>query len=283
MIWLRIQRLLKWIKLKKDSIVYHNELIRTGSGGGAKITLVDGTIFTLGQNTILELDEFVYRTEKSTPNEFSARLTKGVFRYITGKIARKKLMNFQLRVINSGSIGIRGTDFIASYVDDKASLQLYEGEVEITTEAGADIITAGKAITFDKTGITSEKELTEEEWQSAVKGLEVNSPNWLMVLIVLLLLFTIVGLTAFFVKKYTKPKTKAWGITSLIFGIFSIILSITAIFGLPFAIGAIWVSRIQKKQNPTKLATAGLILGIIGIILGLIITSFSLLVVVMVT
>ena len=76
-------------------------------------------------------------------------------------------------------------------------------------------------------------------------------------------------MTAFFIKKYTKPKTKAWGITSLVFGILSILFSITAIFGLPFSIGAIWFSRLQKKNNPTKLATAGLVLGIIGIIFGL--------------
>ncbi len=71
--------------------------------------------------------------------------------------------------------------------------------------------------------------------------------------------------------KKDKP-THAWGIAGLIIGIIGILsLFILPIITIPFSILAIIFSIIQRQYEPTGVATVGLILGIIGIILGIII------------
>lgn len=63
-------------------------------------------------------------------------VTKGIFRFVTGKIARKKPSNMRIKV-PSGGIGIRGTDLIVrvSPVGD-AHIQVLRGLVEVKPKGG---------------------------------------------------------------------------------------------------------------------------------------------------
>lgn len=71
--------------------------------------------------------------------------------------------------------------------------------------------------------------------------------------------------------KNNKP-THAWGIAGLILGIIGLLLLfITPNIGILLSIAAVVFSVIQKKYEPTGVATAGLVLGIIGIILYIIV------------
>jgi len=71
--------------------------------------------------------------------------------------------------------------------------------------------------------------------------------------------------------KKNKP-THAWGIAGLIAGIIGLLLLFLApTIGIPFSIAAVVFSMIQKKYESTGAATAGLVLGILGIILYVII------------
>lgn len=65
----------------------------------------------------------------------------------------------------------------------------------------------------------------------------------------------------------TQKPTKAWGIAGLILGILSLILFLAPYFGLPLAIAAIVFYGVQKKHQPTGPATAGLVTGIIGVVI----------------
>ena len=66
--------------------------------------------------------------------------------------------------------------------------------------------------------------------------------------------------------KENKP-TYAWGIAGLTMGIMGILLLfILPFIAIIFSILAIIFSIIQRHYKPTGIATAGLILGIIGII-----------------
>lgn len=67
--------------------------------------------------------------------------------------------------------------------------------------------------------------------------------------------------------KKNKP-THAWGIAGLIAGIIGLLLLFLAPnIGILFSITAVVFSVIQKKYGSTGVTTAGLVLGIIGIIL----------------
>lgn len=61
--------------------------------------------------------------------------------------------------------------------------------------------------------------------------------------------------------------THAWGIASCILGSISIILFLMPYFGIVLAILAVVFSGKQKKIEPTGMATAGLVTGIIGIVI----------------
>lgn len=65
--------------------------------------------------------------------------------------------------------------------------------------------------------------------------------------------------------------TKKWGIASLILAILSILFLLFPFVGIILAILAVIFSRKQNKHKPTGIATAGLVIGIISMVLNLII------------
>lgn len=87
-----------------DNVVY-NERIETDRIGLLQILLADGTTFTVGPNSALSIDRFVYDPAAGTA-EVTASLTKGVFRFIGGKTSKTQ-GGVQLNT-PVGTIGIRG-------------------------------------------------------------------------------------------------------------------------------------------------------------------------------
>lgn len=59
----------------------------------------------------------------------------------------------------------------------------------------------------------------------------------------------------------------AWGVSSMVTGIISILLFLMPYFGLPLAIFAIVANSKQKKIRESGMGTAGFVLGILGIII----------------
>ncbi len=98
--------------------IYLGDEISTDGEGQLQILLKDETVFTIGPNSSIVIDEFVY--DPSTQDGVvEATVVKGVFRFITGKIAKKdpKKMKVNLPV---GTIGVRGT-IVAGKVDGPRS------------------------------------------------------------------------------------------------------------------------------------------------------------------
>src|SRR5689334_11977236 len=63
--------------------VVHNERIDTDARGLLQVLLADGTTFTVGPNSGLVIDTFVYDPDKGRA-KITASLSKGVFRFIGG-------------------------------------------------------------------------------------------------------------------------------------------------------------------------------------------------------
>ena len=87
--------------------LYLNDHVTTDAAGRLQVLLLDQTVFTVGPNSDMVLDEFVYdpATDKG---KVTARITKGVFRFVTGKVARKDPASMKVN-LPVGTIGIRGT------------------------------------------------------------------------------------------------------------------------------------------------------------------------------
>ncbi len=126
--------------------------IFTGKDSGALLLLPDGTAFTVGPNSELVLDDFVYDPNTST-QKMGLKLTRGAFRWVTGKVAPRVVPRIDLPV---GDLGFRGTDF-ECFVGESGSgyVKLYSGELEFTdrTTRAVMILTAGKMVTFRGTAM----------------------------------------------------------------------------------------------------------------------------------
>ncbi len=87
--------------------LFLHEKIVTGPGGRLQILLLDETTFTIGPNAEIVLDEFVY-DPAGGKGAVAATISKGAFRFITGKVARRDPASMKVKT-GVATIGIRGT------------------------------------------------------------------------------------------------------------------------------------------------------------------------------
>lgn len=87
--------------------VFHKDAVQTDARGRLQVMLLDETVFTVGPDSKIVLDEFIY-DPFTDAGKVSAQVTKGVFRFVTGKVARKKPDGMKV-TLPVGTIGIRGT------------------------------------------------------------------------------------------------------------------------------------------------------------------------------
>jgi len=74
--------------LKIGKSVFYNERIATSSTGVVQVLLVDGSTFTIGPQSNLVIDKFVYDPKTGT-GELAATLSKGALRFVGGKLSKK--------------------------------------------------------------------------------------------------------------------------------------------------------------------------------------------------
>ena len=103
------------------------DTIRSGVRSGAQIMLLDQTVFTIGPESELVVDEFVY-DPGTNAGKMSAKLAQGVFRFVSGTMAKKHPEDVTL-ALPSGTLGVRGT-LVGGRVDGatKSSLLVLLGE-----------------------------------------------------------------------------------------------------------------------------------------------------------
>jgi|GEM_PF-2803665 len=88
--------------------IFYNERIKTTASGLVQVLLIDGSTFTVGPNSNLVIDKFVYDPRKKT-GEMVATFSKGTMRFIGGKLSK----NAGGVKVNtpSGALAIRGGMF----------------------------------------------------------------------------------------------------------------------------------------------------------------------------
>ncbi len=102
--------------------VYIGDTVSTDSEGTLQILLLDETVFTIGPNSAIIIDKFIY-DPASESGQVNAKVVKGVFRFVTGKIARKKPSDMKVD-LPAGSIGVRGTIVAGEVAGNKSTVIL---------------------------------------------------------------------------------------------------------------------------------------------------------------
>lgn len=130
--------------------------VKTGPTGRVQLLLLDETVFTIGPNSDMVIDEFVYDPDL-TPRKIAVSLAKGVFRWVTGKVSPKDptAMRVKASVV---AVGIRGTDFETILeADGSGSVKLYSGTLEITPLKGGPtlVLKEKHMVTFKPDGTLS--------------------------------------------------------------------------------------------------------------------------------
>ena len=115
------------IKVDPGYKIIQNRTIQTNKSGKAQMLLVDGTAFTIGPNSTVTLDKFIYDPRTASGSlEVSA---KGLVRLVGGKVTKKRPA---LIKTSTATVGIRGGIAIveASSEETKASF-VYGVEMEV--------------------------------------------------------------------------------------------------------------------------------------------------------
>ena len=85
--------------------VVFNEQITTEAGGQTQILFVDESTLSVGPNANMVIDQFVYDPNTGA-GKFAASLTRGVFRFVGGKLSKQD--NAVTMRTPTATIGIRG-------------------------------------------------------------------------------------------------------------------------------------------------------------------------------
>ena len=105
------------IPIKEGMHLLLNDVLQTAADGRLGVILQDGTRISLGPNTDLRVDQFVYQPVEG---KFALllRLGRGMLAYISGRIAQFSPGSASVET-PVGVLGLRGTHFAVSIEETK--------------------------------------------------------------------------------------------------------------------------------------------------------------------
>lgn len=137
-------------RLELGQDVVHEERVVTEADGQTQILFLDASAMTVGPDSDLTIDDFVYDPNTSN-GKLAMSMTKGVMRFVGGKVS--KLEGAVTMSTPSASIGVRGGVFLLSVQPNE--------EVEV-------IFLYGRGLVVTANGVT--ELITHPGWFITVKG-----------------------------------------------------------------------------------------------------------------
>ena len=140
--------------------IFLNDVIMTGADVTMQVMLKDQTVFTMGPDSSIRFDTFIYDPADGANGSLSAQVLNGSFKFISGKIADNNPDGMVLKLSHT-TAAIRGTS-VAGRVnaDGSATLLLLSGAVslqrnDVPDAAVTDIFRSGWGVTITETGSAS--------------------------------------------------------------------------------------------------------------------------------
>lgn len=112
------------------SAVHQGDELRTGKGARLEVRLLDDTTLTLGEQTRVLVDDFVFDPSRGFGSVAVDGLA-GTFRFVTGRIATMDRKRVAITTAFA-TIGIRGTDFWAGPIRGAFGVLLLDGAIDVT-------------------------------------------------------------------------------------------------------------------------------------------------------
>ncbi len=108
-------------RLRVNAPLHQRDIIGTGAKSAAGIKLADGTLFSIGANARVSIDDFVYDADRSA-SKMTINFLKGAFRFVSGKPTHAYPGQAAIKT-PAATIGIRGT--VVTGVIGPAALDYY--------------------------------------------------------------------------------------------------------------------------------------------------------------
>lgn len=154
--------------------IYVNDTIETAANSQAQILFEDETVYTIGPQSDLKIDQFVYDPEKSV-GDLVVGATKGSFRMITGSIAKKAPERVKVRT-PVATIGIRGTYFAGTFNGATLNTLLVGGAIFVENQGGGKEIRTpgfGTKVISDSKAPEPPKKFTQREIKQIMAPTEI--------------------------------------------------------------------------------------------------------------
>lgn len=135
--------------------IENNERIQTGEDGTVQIVFLDTSTMTVGRNTAITIDKFIYSNNNQDSSSQNLSLARGVLRFIGGTVSHT---NGAVIKTPSASIGIRGGSALVSINSDNTNtVVLHYGVLTVSTITDEKTISRpGLAMTISSDGKISE-------------------------------------------------------------------------------------------------------------------------------
>ena len=117
--------------LANGSDVFLNEAVQTGDESIAQLIFLDNTNLSVGPDSLVELDTFVYDPNRRL-GQIVVQIGRGAFRFVTGPGSSK---NYNLRTPHA-TLGIRGTVFELVVTPENLKVKLNNGLIQVRTNVG---------------------------------------------------------------------------------------------------------------------------------------------------
>lgn len=135
------------LAIKIGDVVERQDQIKTGANTKLQIILNDRTIVTIGKNTVFSIPEYVFGDASNSKAQF--KLSKGVFKSISGKIGKLAPQRFKIKARTS-TIGIRGTTYIVRVTGSETSLSTLNGATYMELSTGQTYeVPKGKELVYN--------------------------------------------------------------------------------------------------------------------------------------
>lgn len=140
-------------RLRTGTQIFADETIASSSEGRAQLMFLDQTTLSMGPNTTIVLDQFVF-DPASGGGEMGLNLAEGTLRFIGGALSRDRPATI---TTPAATIGIRGSTAIVSHVSGDTVAVFVSGErMCISTAGGTSACTSRRGGVLNGAGYVGE-------------------------------------------------------------------------------------------------------------------------------
>jgi hypothetical protein len=129
--------------LAKGTDIDTGDTIQTGDGR-IQVRFIDGGFISLTPNTEFKVNEYNYSGKADGTEKGFFGLVKGGLRAVTGAIGHTNKKNY---LVNTpvATIGIRGTEFLATLENDKLIVRVGDGAIYVSNTSGTIVLYKGQS------------------------------------------------------------------------------------------------------------------------------------------